>query len=81
MEALEDIKRASALAQQHRKPQASLPWKLASLVIGSDTIGFIKQMTPVELHAELVYAESLTEKAVVGIAYAGVRFFFSLFYT
>ncbi|KAF7799194.1 hypothetical protein EIP86_010425 [Pleurotus ostreatoroseus] len=64
----------NTIAQQHRKRSAALPTRLAGLVIGSlntSGVGFIKSMTPVERHAELVYAESLFEKAIVGIAYSG----------
>jgi hypothetical protein len=34
-------------------------------------VGFIKGMTDVERHAELVYAESMFEKALLGIVYSG----------
>lgn len=47
---------------QHRKRAASLPWRLAGYVTGSSGVSWIKSMTPVERHAELVYAESLFEK-------------------
>ncbi|KAK7676982.1 hypothetical protein QCA50_020011, partial [Cerrena zonata] len=72
--ALGHLKRGSAIAYQHRKRAASLPTRLVGLVVGSlntSGVGWIKSMTPVERHAELVYAESLFERAVVGIAYSG----------
>lgn len=34
-------------------------------------MSFIKSMTDVERHAELVYAETLFEKALLGIVYSG----------
>lgn len=72
--ALNHIKHGNAIAIQHRKRAASLPTRLAGLVVGSlntSGVGFIKSMTNVERHAELVYAESLFEKALIGIVYSG----------
>jgi len=72
--AIGHVKHGNAIAQQHRKRAAALPTRLAGLVIGSlntSGVGFVKSMTEVERHAELVYAESLFEKALVGIAYSG----------
>ncbi|EMD32712.1 hypothetical protein CERSUDRAFT_161188 [Gelatoporia subvermispora B] len=72
--ALNHIRHGNAVASQHRKRAASLPTRLAGLVVGSlntSGVGFIKSMTDVERHAELVYAESLFEKALVGIVYSG----------
>lgn len=63
--AIGHVKHGNAIAQQHRKRTAALPTRLAGLVIGSlntSGVGFIKSMTDVERHAELVYAESLFEK-------------------
>jgi len=48
--------------------------RLASYVVRSITTGgsaWYKTMTPVQLHAELVFAESLFEKAILGIVYSG----------
>lgn len=55
------IKHANTIANEHRKKAASLPFRLAGYVTGSNN--WTKRMSPVELHAELVYAESLFEKA------------------
>lgn len=63
--ALNHIKHGNAIALHHRKRTASLPTRLAGLVVGSlntSGVGFIRSMTGVERHAELVYAESLFEK-------------------
>jgi len=71
---LNHVRHGNNVASQHRKPAASLPTRLAGLVMGSlntSGVGFIKSMTPVERHAELVYAESLFEKALLGIVYSG----------
>ena len=57
------IKHGNMIANEHRKRAASLPFRLANYVTGSTGVNWIKSMTPVELHAELVYAESLFEKA------------------
>ncbi|KAH9914287.1 uncharacterized protein B0H18DRAFT_1145542 [Fomitopsis serialis] len=71
---LNHVKNGNAVASQHRKRVASLPTRLAGLVLGSlntSGVGWIKSMTLVERHAELVYAESLFEKALLGIVYSG----------
>lgn len=63
--AIDHVKNGNAVAQQHRKRTAALPTRLAGLVIGSlntSGVGFIKTMSDVERHAELVYAETLFEK-------------------
>ena len=59
------IKHGNTIANEHRKRAASLPFRLANYVTGSTGVNWIKSMTPVELHAELVYAESLFEKACI----------------
>ncbi|KAI0085514.1 hypothetical protein BDY19DRAFT_438314 [Irpex rosettiformis] len=72
--AISHVKHGNVVAQQHRKRTAALPTRLVGLVVGSlntSGVGFIKSMTVVERHAELVYAESLFEKALIGIAYSG----------
>ncbi|KAH9837579.1 uncharacterized protein C8Q71DRAFT_753294 [Rhodofomes roseus] len=72
--ALNHVKQGNAVANSHRKRAASLPTRLAGLVLGSlntSGVGWIKSMTPVERHAELVYAETLFEKAILGIVYSG----------
>ena len=51
-----------------------MPTRLVGKVIKSlNTSGvrWYKTMTPMERHAELVYAESLFEKAILGIVYSG----------
>ncbi|KAI0049076.1 hypothetical protein FA95DRAFT_1489914 [Auriscalpium vulgare] len=69
--AIGHTKHGNHVAAQHRKKSASLPWRLAGYVTGGSGISWVKSMTPVELHAELVYAESLFEKALLGIVYSG----------
>jgi hypothetical protein len=64
-------KHGNTIANEHRKKTASLPFRLASYVTGSTGVNWIKSMTAVERHAELVYAESLFEKALLGIVYSG----------
>ena len=67
-------KRGNLIADQHRKKQAFLGSRIAGYVVSTlhpSSIGFIKGMTDVERHAELVYAESLYEKAILGIVYSG----------
>ncbi|KAF8575741.1 hypothetical protein K439DRAFT_1641118 [Ramaria rubella] len=63
------VKHANGIASQHRK-RNSFSSKLASLVT-SPSVSFVKSMTPIERHAELVFAETTFEKAVLGIVYSG----------
>ncbi|KDQ49454.1 hypothetical protein JAAARDRAFT_42869 [Jaapia argillacea MUCL 33604] len=72
--AIGHAKHGNAIASQHRKRSASLTTRLAGLVVSSlqtSGVGWYKSMTVVERHAELVYAESLFEKALLGIVYSG----------
>jgi hypothetical protein len=55
-------KHGNAIANEHRKKAASLPFRLAGYVTGNTGANWVKTMTPVERHAELVYAESLFER-------------------
>jgi hypothetical protein len=74
LSAIAHTRHGNMIANQHRKPAASLTSRLASYVVSSlnvTGVGFVKTMTPVERHAELVYAESLFEKALLGIVYSG----------
>ncbi|THU87395.1 hypothetical protein K435DRAFT_782464 [Dendrothele bispora CBS 962.96] len=71
---IEHTKQGNLIATKHRKKAASITSPLAGIVISSlnsHGVGFIKSMTDVERHAELVYAESLFEKALLGIVYSG----------
>uniref|UniRef100_A0A0W0FP07 Uncharacterized protein n=1 Tax=Moniliophthora roreri TaxID=221103 RepID=A0A0W0FP07_MONRR len=71
---IEHTKRGNYIASQHRKKAASFTSRLAGYVVSSlntHGVGFIKSMTMMERHAELVYAESLFEKAILGIVYSG----------
>jgi tetratricopeptide repeat protein 39 len=63
------VKHANHVANEHRK-RSSFANKLASLV-ASPSVPFVKTMTPVERHAELIFAETMFEKAVLGIVYSG----------
>ncbi|KAK7453411.1 hypothetical protein VKT23_011676 [Stygiomarasmius scandens] len=72
--AIEHTKHGNSIATKHRKKAASITSRLAGYVVSSlntSGVGFIKSMTDVERHAELVYAESLFEKALLGILYSG----------
>ncbi|KAF5353270.1 hypothetical protein D9756_007772 [Leucocoprinus leucothites] len=66
-------KHGNHIASQHRKKQAFFGSRLAGYVVShlSSGVSHIRGMTPVERHAELVYAESLFEKALLGIVYSG----------
>ncbi|KAK7042053.1 hypothetical protein R3P38DRAFT_3389870 [Favolaschia claudopus] len=67
-------KQGVLIASQHRKKTPYLASRLAGYVVSSlntTGVGFIRTMTDVERHAELVYAESLFEKALLGIVYSG----------
>jgi hypothetical protein len=55
--AIGHIKHGNMIANQHRKQSASLPTRLAGLLIGSlntSGVGWIRSMTAMERHAELV---------------------------
>ncbi|KAH7103561.1 hypothetical protein BKA62DRAFT_695771 [Auriculariales sp. MPI-PUGE-AT-0066] len=76
--ALASIKHSSTVAHKLRKSQP-LTSRFAVLVLGGGTssaVNHVKSMTPLQRHAELVYAEGLLEKAVIGIAYSGDWFQF-----
>jgi hypothetical protein len=45
---------------------ASLPFHLTCYVTSNTSVNWVKSMTPVELHLELMYVESLFEKAHTG---------------
>ncbi|KAJ7875576.1 hypothetical protein B0H14DRAFT_2715695 [Mycena olivaceomarginata] len=72
--ALGHTKQGVLIASQHRKKAPYLASRLAGYVVSSlntTGVGFVRTMTDVERHAELVYAESLFEKALLGIVYSG----------
>ncbi|CAK5267930.1 unnamed protein product [Mycena citricolor] len=74
LSALGHTKQGNLIAAQHRKRAPALTSRLAGYVVSSlntTGVGWIKGMTAVERHAELVYAESLFEKALLGIVYSG----------
>ncbi|KDR77972.1 hypothetical protein GALMADRAFT_224382 [Galerina marginata CBS 339.88] len=71
-------KQGNHIASLHRKKAAFLGSRLAGYVVSSvssalhpGSVQWIKSMTDIERHAELVYAESLFEKALLGIVYSG----------
>jgi tetratricopeptide (TPR) repeat protein len=67
-------KHGNLIASKHRKPAGMLPTRLAGYFVSafkSSGTDFIANMNPVERHAELVYAESLFEKSLLGIVYSG----------
>jgi hypothetical protein len=62
-------KRGNAIANEHRKKTAPLPFRIAGYVTGNTGgVNWVKSMTPAERHAELVYAESLIEKARTAVS-------------
>lgn len=62
LSAMGHTKHGNTIANEHRKKAASLPFRLAGYVTGNTGVNWVKSMTDVERHAELVYAESLFEK-------------------
>jgi hypothetical protein len=65
LKAVNSNKQASSIASQHRKKPPSMSaalYKMASFSSADSTISHYSTMTPSELHAELVYAESLCMK-------------------
>ena len=74
LQALGHARHGNTVASQHRKKNAYLPTRLVGKVIKSlntSGVGWYRSMTPMERHAELVYVESLYEKALLGIVYSG----------
>ncbi|KAG1736065.1 hypothetical protein EDD22DRAFT_1010255, partial [Suillus occidentalis] len=72
--AINHTKHGIAVASAHRKRPGSLAGRLAGYIVPSlSTSGteWIAGMTPVERHAELMYAESLYQKSLLGIVYSG----------
>jgi hypothetical protein len=69
--ALEISKTTSALSNSLRKPAGSLTGRLAGFVRDRNGIAHVRSMTLVEKHAELVFAETLLIKAVLGIIAGG----------
>ncbi|TFK64860.1 hypothetical protein BDN72DRAFT_774082 [Pluteus cervinus] len=76
--AIGHTKRGIQIASLHRKQQTLFGSRIVGFVassLGATTnsgiVNFIKGMTPVERHAELVYAESSFQKALLGIVYSG----------
>ncbi|KAI5118785.1 hypothetical protein M0805_005015 [Coniferiporia weirii] len=72
-EANKQVKHGNNLAHRHRAPPAPLVSRIAGLVWENSAtgIGFIKTMTPVQRHAELLYAETLFAKALLGVVCSG----------
>lgn len=64
--ALNHARHGNTIASQHRKKQALLG-SIYSVIHSSSSAGWIKSMTDVERHAELVYAESLFEKVCTAL--------------
>ncbi|KAH9034085.1 hypothetical protein EDB85DRAFT_1948820 [Lactarius pseudohatsudake] len=71
LSAIGHTKHGNVIANEHRKKVPSLPFRLAGYVTGFAGTNWVKNMTTVERHAELVYAESLFEKALLGVVYSG----------
>ncbi|KAI6104952.1 hypothetical protein EDD16DRAFT_242267 [Pisolithus croceorrhizus] len=74
LSALHHMKRGTSVAAAHRKPPPSLAGRLAGYIVpGLSYSGpeWVAQMTDVERHAELMYAEGLYYKSLVGIVYSG----------
>lgn len=68
--AIGHTRHGNAVAQEHRKKAASLASRVAGFVLGSGPssgVNWVKGMSPVELHAELIYAETLFEKVRIFI--------------
>lgn len=69
--ALEIAKTTSTLSNSLRKPAGSITGRLAGFVRDRSGVNHVRSMTLVEKHAELVFAESLLIKAVLGIVAGG----------
>ncbi|KIJ23604.1 hypothetical protein M422DRAFT_786125, partial [Sphaerobolus stellatus SS14] len=63
------VKHGNAIASQHRK-RTSFVSRLTSF-IHAPSVSWVKSMNAIERHAELTYAETLFEEAILGIVYSG----------
>lgn len=71
--AMGHAKHATTVASKYRKV-SSFTSKLAGYVVPSlhtTGVSLVQSMTPVERHAELVYAESLLERCTLAVIYSG----------
>ncbi|KIY67272.1 hypothetical protein CYLTODRAFT_397404 [Cylindrobasidium torrendii FP15055 ss-10] len=79
LSAMEHTKTGALVANEHRKKSgitsrlSGLTSSLTSAFTGGEgsDIAWIRSMTAVERHAELMYAENLAEKAMLGVLYSG----------
>ncbi|KAG6875259.1 hypothetical protein C0993_008664, partial [Termitomyces sp. T159_Od127] len=67
LSAINHTRHGNHIASQHRKKAGFF----GSLIGSASSTAFIRSMTDTERHAELTYAESLFEKALLGIVYSG----------
>ncbi|KIJ30491.1 hypothetical protein M422DRAFT_214577, partial [Sphaerobolus stellatus SS14] len=63
------VKHGNTIASQHRK-RTSFASRLTSF-IHAPSVSWVKSMNAIERHAELTYAETLFEEAILGIVYSG----------
>ncbi|EJD05281.1 uncharacterized protein FOMMEDRAFT_18880 [Fomitiporia mediterranea MF3/22] len=72
-EASKQVKHGNSLAYQHRAPAPPLVSRIVGLVWETSVTGVsaIRNMTPVQRHAELLYAETLFAKALLGVVCSG----------
>ncbi|PBK72107.1 hypothetical protein ARMSODRAFT_743500 [Armillaria solidipes] len=71
--AIGHTKHATTVASKRRKV-SSFTSKLAGYVVPSlhtTGVSFVQSMTPVERHAELIYAESIFERSMLAVIYSG----------
>ncbi|KAK0191720.1 hypothetical protein F5146DRAFT_929724 [Armillaria mellea] len=71
--AMGHTKHATMVASKHRKV-SSFTSRLAGYLVPSlhtTGIGLVQSMTPVERHAELIYAESIFERSMLAVIYSG----------
>ncbi|BGP52632.1 hypothetical protein JCM8202v2_000188 [Rhodotorula sphaerocarpa] len=72
-DAIECCRNTISIAQLLRKHDYGLLARVGSIAKGSASVASVRSMTPVQRHAELVYAECtlLKARAVLSMAYAG----------
>jgi hypothetical protein len=76
--AINVAKHAISIAHLHRKKASGIYSRLSSYITGhAQSQAGLRQLTPVELHAELVFAETTFEKALLGVMYSGDWFSFA----
>ncbi|KII86100.1 hypothetical protein PLICRDRAFT_56563 [Plicaturopsis crispa FD-325 SS-3] len=70
-DALKFLNHGCSLAAKHRAPSRSIVSQVSGILWGASGFDAFKAMTPVQRHAELLYAETTFAKALIGSVSSG----------